>query len=68
MDFAGGIWAFSDILVPSTALSILEFKKRSQEPEFRSQEAHEYGLTALGSIKVAFKVIKVISDQCFSNQ
>jgi hypothetical protein len=36
MDFAGGIWAFSDILVPSTALSIQEFKKkRSQEPECR---------------------------------
>jgi hypothetical protein len=38
MDFAGGIWAFWDILVPSTALSIQEFKKRSQEAEFRSRE------------------------------
>jgi hypothetical protein len=38
MDFAGGIWAFSDILVPSPALSIQEFKNRSQEAEFRSQQ------------------------------
>jgi hypothetical protein len=43
MDFAGGIWAFWDILVPSTALSIQEFKKRSQEPEFRSQVAQGEG-------------------------
>jgi hypothetical protein len=33
MDFAGGIWAFWDILVPSTALSIQEFKKGSEEAQ-----------------------------------
>jgi hypothetical protein len=38
MDFAGGIWAFSVILVPSTALSIQEFKKRA-----RSQKSGDAG-------------------------
>ena len=33
MDFADGIWAFWDSVVPSTALSIQEFKKRSQEAQ-----------------------------------
>jgi hypothetical protein len=50
MDFAGGIWAFRGILVPSTALSIQEFKKRSQEPEFRRQEAQ--GMTYAGLTKI----------------
>jgi hypothetical protein len=44
MDFAGGIWAFWNILVPSTALSIQEFKKRSQKPEIQDSGDAGYGV------------------------
>jgi hypothetical protein len=54
MDFAGGIWAFWDILVPSTALSIQEFKKRSQEPEFRNQETQATACARFTKITAPF--------------
>jgi hypothetical protein len=58
MGFAGGIWALPNILVPSTKLSIQEFRSSRRESGVRSQESGvrrrwDYTLLAFSGITVS---------------
>jgi hypothetical protein len=62
MDFAGGIWAFWDILVPSTALSMQEFRSSNESEEFK-ERSQKPGSAGAGDALGETSFFQVISNQ-----